>query len=655
MTDDRPLPRSGGLRALLLCLVFASLGCRTVSFQPSLQQELALFPELIEMVETLSIRLWNDEPPTEFDAEVMLYYVLEVETPSRSEQHLVRIAPTAERGSWLQGLFSGKKFGKKIVDLDRAVSRGLTREFGAISEAWLAEQADRPILLATLSAASLEERPPYQVFVDTLGPFRADPDRVSKKERDERRARWNRAALLPVFPGFLEPDFVEACFEARRLRRADELERLTPEERDHAFRLIVNAKWKLLYGLLTLATSPALIDILGDVLEEPSLLSLGLASAGSDLGSRAGQVEWAAHALGLRLDESHHSSLSASQGLDWVQFRVDPSVTTTQLLFAEVTATRNRNTPAMSAGLLGLEGTNPYDAEKRFKLTLLGWERQRSRGRRLDVATAFRFSPDGRTFLAKGTEPRLYRIDHPEAGWSTRLRWTPPSVGTWGQDGEFYLCVGELKDSAGYSIDRCHLGTGNVTRAIIVDSEGGRFLADHETSVGPCAVSADGQLFAFETWVDGSHAVVLCEADTGVMLRQFPGTTIHSRGFVASDRLILQDIQDEDRIWVTRAGESDPLGNGAESPRPEMELVAMDLGEIVRSESPESRPVEFVWDRDAKITRVAVPLPNGDERTDEIPIEVDRVVCDPSGRWLLLNGRDARDGIQGSWLWSLED
>lgn len=97
------------------------------------------------------------------------------------------------------------------------------------------------------------------------------------------------------------------------------------------------------------------------------------------LRSKQSFVRWLFSSFGIRLDQSHlpanHWVAGVTNGRpEPLRFRFDPSISTTQVMIGEVAVVRNSEAPLLSAGLVALEGSNPYDEQVRFKLALLGWK-----------------------------------------------------------------------------------------------------------------------------------------------------------------------------------------------------------------------------------------------------------------------------------------
>lgn len=619
--------RSTRPRRLLLVLacvfglpVGGIVGCSTVDFVPTLRSEIELFPELATLIESDRVRPWHVAPPQEITPDLSLYYVLEFESPEGREQYLLRVAPTAELAQPVE--FDEADDRKPDRDPERwarALFEGLLEEFGTHTERWLAE---REGALRELDLFGDDEANSYRVFVDTLGPIDASGDATERS--------WRRADTVAVSPVFFDPDFVTTCERARHLQSLPP-GRIDPAERDAILFEVARSKFKLFFAILTVAKSSALRKIAERVIEMPSGLAVSLIAARYVIESQYGFLGWMVRSCGVRFDESHSDfGPHGLTGTERVRFRVDPRLSTTQILLSEVTATRNENAPLLSAGFLGLEGINPYDERRRFRIALIGWRRGHEPHRLLSGGFAeFRFSPDGGSATSRRDgEVILWQLPRTDDDpWVHRLDGPEWRCGTWSPDGGHYFGA---------------RGNGTIDRVELAPT----FRVVHSV-----ARARGARIDRIEATPDGRHLVVDLRREDDARAVEV----------VATDDLSVIARYDGYRLAPAPLSPSEPFEIALSTDEGVLAPAHLELDPAVRlvvsaasvptgdpePGPPADEPKAIDWDEERELSRIRTP-----RGVIEVPVCILSGCVDPTGRWLIGFGIDA-SGIPTSALWDL--
>ncbi|MCA8959028.1 MAG: hypothetical protein KDC38_00885 [Planctomycetes bacterium] len=412
-------------------------GCATVDFIPEPRVEFGLAPELEAVTTETTIHPWFLDPPATIHHRRPVYYALEISDGTGTDQWLLRVVPTADRVPSFERIRPEQ--GAPPADEGRAIGygllRGLTAEFGEHSGHWVdeLEQSTRTYDMGFASATDL-----VPVFVDALGPARTAPGGMVPNEGELHREgslRWVRVEqALPVVAPFFEGDFPAACRGALRLANSGP-ESISSTERHEILSAIVRAKLKLAQGLFMILRSDTLKRLADRVLERPSVIAYTSAAARWLTSSRAGFIEWIASNAGIRFDRSVPSAEDPSLTL----FRFEPTLATTSLVKTEITAAPTADAPLLSAGFVTIQGINPYDSTKKFRLRLLGWsEAPTDGGALLSTRAELRFGPQGRTLAnVDGTE--LWILPREPDGAPLALAARNWSSGDWSPSGDLFI------------------------------------------------------------------------------------------------------------------------------------------------------------------------------------------------------------------------
>lgn len=633
LTRRRNAPgRVSRVLALLACFTF--VGCGTIEFVPETEIEVELFPEIRAWIDAESISPWHDAPPQEIRPDLVLLYVLQVQTDAGVAQYLLRLVPTAERVE-STGTERERRFEIDRDVAEEAMARGLTTEFGEHSELWVADRPAGSLLDGWLRSES-PSTPQYKVMVDTWGPILRDP--TTLEEQAFAPPKWERAESVTVMPELFSADFVQASHEAQQLLAAP-VASVSATERHRILQQTCRAKFKLIFALLTTMRSPALRSIMKEVLESPGAGAMTLVAGNYLLRSKSSFLRWFFTSFGIRLDQSHLALPSDDDSeerpvrfdvssADWKQderpeahrFRFDPSISTTQIMLGEVAVVRNEQAPLLSAGLVALEGSNPYDDQVRFKLALLGWKRDRPAGRLLsNTGDEWRFSGDGASF-ARDSGGDLWLIRPEDDAWVTKVEGGPWLAGSWVGTSSY---VALRKDQN--TLDMLDLSSSPVTATT-------HEITTVRGEVTALAASSDGRFVAVET-----EAVTVYDLLEERQVGRYRNVRIHSAGFSSPTRLELETDNPDGTELPSRHAQLD-LGQSLPQPRPADAIAAT-----------RAPVVEIEWDEQSQQTRLTQI--NGDTRIEiQVPVRVEQCVPAANSRWWILQGWDPIRRVQSSWL-----
>ncbi|MEM7167461.1 MAG: hypothetical protein AAF581_18520 [Planctomycetota bacterium] len=624
-------------------------GCGTIEFAPETDIDVELFPEIRRWVAAEEILPWYEEPPSEIRPDVVLFYVLQVETAARSEQYLLRLVATSE----LVESTGTQRRRRMNIDRDvaeKAMARGLTSEFSGHSDLWVEERTAGTLLDGWLRG-DLPSTPQYKVMVDTWGPIQFDQDSVLPE--------WERAEAVRVMPELFGADFVHASLDAQQLL-VTPLESVSAEERHRVLQQTCRAKFKLVFALLTTMRSPALRSIMKEILESPGAGAMTLVAGNYLLRSKEGFLQWFFSSFGIRLDQSHldtnladsapkrsraGTSIPGSRP-EPLRFRFDPSISTTQIMMGEAAVVNNSQAPLLSAGLVALEGSNPYDEQVRFKLALLGWKRDQPPGRLLsDIGQRWRFAPDSASF-SRNAGSEVWLIGSARDGWVTKVEGGPWIAGDWiGTSGTNYAALREDKKT----IDMLDL----AARPLAVTT---KVIAGVSGDVKALAVSADGSFVAIES-ESSAPTVRVYDLTQQREVGHYPESRIATVGFSGPRVLELESPSPASASSESATPDSG-LDASAAQPQPVSPTRSrVDLEQsrpqptVVRSMAPAETPssVTFDWDEAQAETRLSYTV--GDRQVEvRTPIRVESCTPSPDGRWWILQGWDPTRRVESSWL-----
>ncbi len=555
--------------------VATSTGCAVLEFTPTRAVDFNLAPELASALEGIDIQPWDLNPPAGVDSRFHVYYALEITDAAGTDQWVLRIVPTSDRITNLSRFQPGDRSSDENASMMQGLLRGFTSEFGEHSDRWL-EDIEQSIHKFDIGMTPNDSV--VRVFVDTVGPIRLTDD----AEIPPTLAMWSRAEKpIPVIPQFFAADFPSACAGARSLM-AQSVDDVTPEERHEVLSAVVRGKMKIAQGLIMIMGSPALKRIADRVMEKPSLLAYASLLTRWVASSESGFVQWIGGFAGIRFDTATPSADDPTI----VQFRFEPQIATTAILKTEISGAATASAPLASAGFVTIEGINPYDAGRSFKLRLLGWSRDDTPGLLLSVNSgSFQFSPDGRSF-ASDRGDKLWLVPDETSEYPRSINSPNWSTAGWSQDGRKYYANGQSPasleivdlDASPPSYERIELPKLSEARAPIP--------------------SPEGTIVAIEWGERGDPSICLVSVETKEVIGKLDGCSIAPDAFSTDGHWLAVDRDGQRMVAAVNSSG----------------VTLLDLG--AASEA------EFSF-RPPTVPHTA----NGDE--------TDWHVADPNGRWVI--------------------
>lgn len=345
---------------LLLAAVITVPGCQLAEYAPALP-----LPEagVQKTIAGHAIKDWRYSTADEGEQLLTVYYAIDLIDGDEEQRWWLRVVPTVAPSEEEQKK-ARKEYEEKAKEragFRIGALKGLLSEFEAHRDRFIEEQESDPDVDQTWDQVDRESR--VWLFVDTC--------------QDAPEASWQRSKIQSVTREIFAADPIAAAQHAARLQEHN-VEALTRSERKDSLMGVIRGKQKILNALFVALRSEPLKFVVEHVVERPSPGALTLALGRYAFTSKENIGEWITKSAWIRLGERPvpaEFEAATTSDLSTVQFH--PRLLTTHMLRSEIIVGSTEKLPFLSGGLVAMDAMNPYDAERRFKIRLLGWSKER--------------------------------------------------------------------------------------------------------------------------------------------------------------------------------------------------------------------------------------------------------------------------------------